>query len=368
MSEQGSFRERAAQAGGFDLHQRWGWKRNKGILGWMEELSSADELLHLIESEQINPEAVVRHKELTNLEWIPFKDAQNILQQQQQREQQQEQQREQQQREQRQQLVDEYYDLIEKARAKFKEFKAGFPSVATFREKVAQEQQKIIEQDASNIKKFVQIQNYLSEKQDGLERLLHMIETNEFEMEERKHHEGGFNRCKYCGREITGFLPGWVNYKCQGCERWLNLTEYPKGEKAKTTKTTSELKAGLALFDREVAAYKVLFFHAQQMLVAILESDLLTFYEINEAFDKLGVFDSQHERDLIEKLDDLRVANASIASTLAKINYVNEKNFQSFCTKLDNHFGTVSGPGNAMQQVSALYNFKTFNLLDGALG
>lgn len=55
----------------------------------------------------------------------------------------------------------------------------------------------------------------------------------------------------------------------------------------------------------EIHLYHLLFFQSVAMVQAIREEDLVTFYDIHVLMDKLGVFDSQFEKDVKDRLNNI---------------------------------------------------------------
>jgi len=59
------------------------------------------------------------------------------------------------------------------------------------------------------------------------------------------------------------------------------------------------------LLKNQIHTYEALLLHSLSMITAVSEDDLITFYEIYEAFDKLKVFNSNWENELSQKLSNI---------------------------------------------------------------
>jgi hypothetical protein len=76
-------------------------------------------------------------------------------------------------------------------------------------------------------------------------------------------------------------------------------------ESIKDTKNDTELNELVNLLKNQIHTYDLLVFHSINMVTSLVESDWITFYEIYECFDKLGVFNSNWENEVSNKLNDI---------------------------------------------------------------
>ena len=63
--------------------------------------------------------------------------------------------------------------------------------------------------------------------------------------------------------------------------------------------------------------YNILLFHSINMFGALLKQDYITFYEIYEQFDKLGIYNSSWENEISNKLNDI---NSSVSELIESVN------------------------------------------------
>ncbi|SEH97814.1 hypothetical protein [Epilithonimonas hominis] len=63
--------------------------------------------------------------------------------------------------------------------------------------------------------------------------------------------------------------------------------------------------------------YNILLFHSINMFGALLKQDYITFYEIYEQFDKLGIYNSSWENEISNKLSDI---NSSVSELIESVN------------------------------------------------
>ena len=97
-------------------------------------------------------------------------------------------------------------------------------------------------------------------------------------------------------------------------QKFVKISMYLKTKKSNTqkifdsikeTKNEDELKEMVNLLKNQIHTYELLIFHSINMITSLVESDLITFYEIYECFDELGVFNSNWENDVSKKLIDI---------------------------------------------------------------
>ena len=67
---------------------------------------------------------------------------------------------------------------------------------------------------------------------------------------------------------------------------------------------------------------------ALAMIVFYLNDKKIRYYEIYEAFEKLGVFDSTWQKNVLNKLDNIEIRLAQISNQLTELN-------QNFITLID---------------------------------
>jgi len=97
-------------------------------------------------------------------------------------------------------------------------------------------------------------------------------------------------------------------------QKFVKISIYLKTKKSNTqkifdsikdTKNDTELNELLNLLKNQIHTYELLVFHSISMITSLVESDLITFYEIHECFDQLGVFNSNWENEVSNKLTDI---------------------------------------------------------------
>ncbi len=117
-------------------------------------------------------------------------------------------------------------------------------------------------------------------------------------------------------------------------------------ERINKTKDVKFLNSQISLLKNQIVTLETLYFHSISMVTTLINNDLITFYEIYECFDKLGVFNSNWENEInsrlnsIEsKLDDILNSIYELEVTMIKsmslLTYVTKdsfKNLEKFIT------------------------------------
>jgi len=76
-------------------------------------------------------------------------------------------------------------------------------------------------------------------------------------------------------------------------------------ESISLTKNEEELNEQVHLIRNQIHTYELLIFHSINLIGAIVAEEMITFYEIYESFDKLGMFNSNWESEVSEKLSNI---------------------------------------------------------------
>jgi hypothetical protein len=96
--------------------------------------------------------------------------------------------------------------------------------------------------------------------------------------------------------------------------QFVKVSNFLKTKKENTQKmfesirdmsTQEELKERINLLKNQIHAYELLVFHSINMIGSLVSEDLIAFYEIYESFDKLGIFNSNWENEVSEKLTNI---------------------------------------------------------------
>ena len=115
-------------------------------------------------------------------------------------------------------------------------------------------------------------------------------------------------------------LNNFLNVKKENLTKLFNVL--------KKVETKKDLKEVINSLKMSIENYQLLLVHSINMIVSIKIKEYVTYYELYENFDKMGVFNSEFENQLSSKLDELsgKLSNisgklSSIISSLDNINF-----------------------------------------------
>jgi len=124
-------------------------------------------------------------------------------------------------------------------------------------------QKKIIQEDKVYIQNFVKISSYLKTKRTNIQNLFHSIKNTSYE---------------------------------------------------------NELEELVGLLKNQVYTYELLVFNSINMVVSLVDSEYITFYEIYECFDQLGVFNSNWETEVFNNLEKINNSIEQVNLSIIKLN------------------------------------------------
>jgi hypothetical protein len=139
------------------------------------------------------------------------------------------------------------------------------------------------------------------------------------------------------------------------------------------TSTQEELEERVNLLKNQIHAYELLVFHSINMIGALVSEDLITFYEIYESFDKLGMFNSNWEIEVSEKLtnisdklDDLMYSiynmEQNIVSELSHLSYVTQDSFEDLNRSVTSQLREVESSINTNNLLTGIQAYQLYKI------
>ena len=109
------------------------------------------------------------------------------------------------------------------------------------------------------------------------------------------------------------------------------------------------------------------------MIGALVSEDLITFYEIYESFDKLGMFNSNWENEVSEKLtnigdklDDLMYSiynmEQNIVSELSHLSYVTQESFEDLNRSVTSQLKEVESSINTNNLLTGIQAYQLYKI------
>lgn len=193
-------------------------------------------------------------------------------------------------------------------------------------------QTKIIEIDRNHIQSFVKISNYLKLQRDNLKIFLKRIMSQKQE-------------------EIEGW--DW----------------YSRDIEVKSEFDFDEFSSNVEVFKDYVHSYNLLLSSSLSLIVSLTNDDMITFFEIYETLDKLNIFDSNHEKEVKEKLsnieyglikmrNEINVMNNQICNSLEQLSEITLESSNMITNEL-NSVNSSLQMNNLLQGIQVYQNYKT---------
>lgn len=144
-------------------------------------------------------------------------------------------------------------------------------------------------------------------------------------------------------------------------------------ESIRDTSTQQELEERVNLLRNQIHSYELLVFHSINMIGALVSEDLITFYEIYESFDKLGMFNSNWENEVSEKLtnigdklDDLMYSiysmEQNIVSELSHLSYITQESFEDLNRSVTSQLREVESSINTNNLLTGIQAYQLYKI------
>ena len=123
-------------------------------------------------------------------------------------------------------------------------------------------------------------------------------------------------------------------------------------ESINSTNDDKELTELVNLLKNQIHTYDLLVFHSISMMISLIKNDLISFYEIYECFDQLGVFNSNWENEVSDKLTDIgsginelmhSIYNMEnkIVSSIDNLTYVTKDSFRELSDSVEKQLTNI---------------------------
>lgn len=176
-------------------------------------------------------------------------------------------------------------------------------------------QKKIIEIDRTYMQNFVKVANSLKTKKDNIQGVFAKVMTYELDLNETPANATEILELKRKKPELT-----LVESK--------NLLSHKRRDLHFFDELCETLR-------NEIHGYELILFHSLNMIVSLCEEDMMTFYEIYEAFDKMGIWNSNWENEVSKKLSNIDEGLSELIRSINEMekNIVNEIGYLSYVTQ-----------------------------------
>ena len=165
-------------------------------------------------------------------------------------------------------------------------------------------------------------------------------------------------------------------------QKFIKISNYIKSKKENIQlifdsiskiKNETELNEQVLLIKNQIHTYELLVFHSINMIGALLKEDMISFYEIYESFDKLGIFKSNWENEISDKLinigdklEDLMYAiykmEENIVSELGHLSYVTQESFADLNISVTNQLREVESSLNLNNLLTGIQTYQMYKI------
>jgi hypothetical protein len=127
------------------------------------------------------------------------------------------------------------------------------------------------------------------------------------------------------------------------------------------------------LLKNQVHTYELLVLHSISMITSLIESDLITFYEIYECFDQLGVFNSNWENEVSDKLttigDDIQDLMYSIyhmenkiVNSIENLTYITQDSFSDLNNSINTQLSSIDSSIKFNNLLTTIQTYQVYKI------
>jgi hypothetical protein len=165
-------------------------------------------------------------------------------------------------------------------------------------------------------------------------------------------------------------------------QKFVKIHNYLKTKKENSLYIFNELKNSnstieqydmLGILKNQINTYEILVFHSINMLGSLVSDDLITFYEIYETFDKLGIFNSNWENEVSEKLTNIEyklndlmysiyTMEQNIVNNLNNLNYYMQEGFSDLNISITNQLKEIDSSINTNNLLAGIQAYQLYKI------
>lgn len=171
-------------------------------------------------------------------------------------------------------------------------------------------------------------------------------------------------------------------------QKFVKITMYLKTKKINTqkifksigeTKDEVELTELVNLLKNQIHTYELLVFHSISMITSLVKSDLITFYEIYECFDQLGVFNSNWENEVSNKLTNIGEGirdlmysiyqmESKIVNSIDNLTYVTQDSFKELNISVNNQLSSIDSSIKFNNLLTGIQTYQMYKINQNTKG
>lgn len=173
-----------------------------------------------------------------------------------------------------------------------------------------------------------------------------------------------------------------INTNREYIQDFIKVNEYLDANRSKlqllfdslqNSNDKSQLSNRNAALNNAIEAYNLFMFHAFNMVISLTQDDLITFYEIYQKFDKLNVFNSNHENviqnslhniefKLDEMIDAIERVGDQIVNEIGNMNYVTQQSIENLEATLSHELENINSTVRANNLLQCVQIYQSYSL------
>jgi hypothetical protein len=134
-----------------------------------------------------------------------------------------------------------------------------------------------------------------------------------------------------------------------------------------------EIQLRITFLNELNQTYEMLIFHSINMIGSLMGGDLVSFYEIYEVFDKLGVFNSNWENEIsgqlsqignsiLDLIDSIHEMENNIVGELNNLTYVTQSSFEDLNNSVTNQLREVESSINTNNLLAGIQAYQLYKI------
>jgi hypothetical protein len=139
------------------------------------------------------------------------------------------------------------------------------------------------------------------------------------------------------------------------------------------TRNIRELDELVKLLKNQIHTYELMVFHSLSMITSLVENDLITFYEIYESFDQVGVFNSNWENEVSNKLSDIgdgirdlmysiNTMENNIINSLDNLTYSTHESFGELNKSISSQLSSIDSSININNLLTGIQTYQMYKV------
>lgn len=132
-------------------------------------------------------------------------------------------------------------------------------------------------------------------------------------------------------------------------------------------------EAMINVLKNQIHTFELLVFHSLNMINALVNEDMITFWEIYKAFDKLNIFNSNWQNEVSQKLSDIgdglnnlmytiQEVGEKIVNEIGNLSYVTQEGFSELSASLSKDLQSIDSSLQANNLLTGIQTYQMYKI------